>query len=194
MGAKEYISKEDNTDEYLADSHEEAVRLRYINENINIAILIGSNKISFEINDNLVKEKSISTYVGVKVFKFNDYYVIEYTPKDMQFVKKSAIVINESGKLIGEVDSNDKEKNSCISDINYVKDSNQINASVNCCIFLTRPAECWKTSSITYKINNNQLEKIENKCKMTYKKCKFFINKYKIMIQLYRYNIESVMS
>ena len=163
-GAKEYISnhiEEDNTDEYLADSHE-AVRLRYINENINIAILIGNNKISFEINDNLVKEKSISIYVGVKVFKFNDYYVIEYTPKDIQFVKKAAIVINEFGKLIGEVDSNDIEKNSCISDINYVKDSNQINASVNCCIILTRPAECWKTSSLTYKIINNQLEKIEN--------------------------------
>ena len=81
-GAKEYISnhiEEDNTDEYLADSHEEAVRLRYINENINIAILIGSNKISFEINDNLVQEKSISTYVGVKVFKFNDYYYLQQT-------------------------------------------------------------------------------------------------------------------
>lgn len=78
----------------------------------------------------------------MKVFKFNDYYVIEYTPKDIQFVKKAALVINEAGKLIGEVDSNDIEKNSRISDINYLKDSNQINASVNCCIFLTRPAEC----------------------------------------------------
>lgn len=162
-GAKEYISnhiEEDNTDEYLADSHEEAVRLRYINENINIAILIGSNKISFEINDNLVQEKSISTYVGVKVFKFNDYYVIEYTPKDAQYVLKSAIVINESGKLIGEVDSSDIGKYSCISDINYLKDSNQINASADCC-FPVRQDECGKTS-LTYKIINNQLEKIEN--------------------------------
>ena len=162
-GAKEYISnhiEEDNTDEYLADSHEEAVRLRYINENINIAILIGSNKISFEINDNLVKEKAISIYVGVKVFKFNDYYVIEYTPKDIQFVKKAAIVINESGKLIGEVDSSDIGKYSCISDINYLKDSNQINASADCC-FPVRQDECGKTS-LTYKIINNQLEKIEN--------------------------------
>lgn len=161
-GAKEYISnhiEEDNTDEYLADSHE-AVRLRYINENINIAILIGSNKISFEINDNLVQEKSISTYVGVKVFKFNDYYVIEYTPKDAQYVLKSAIVINESGKLIGEVDSSDIGKYSCISDINYLKDSNQINASADCC-FPVRQDECGKTS-LTYKIINNQLEKIEN--------------------------------
>jgi len=142
----------------LLHSFEKSIKARYNDDNINVETLLNNDKKYLKINDKLV-DVIIPYYVNaVRVFKFNDTYIIEYSNPGHQCFDDYAIIFNNSGELIGKIGFAKS-----LSNINFSKEENQINVyTIRDCGLYPAP-EKPLTNEETYELTGNELKLISNK-------------------------------
>lgn len=120
---KEYIFDtieewNDNNSIPYFSANQSSIYLKYNTNDIKIEILIGKENYT-KVNDEIIKDEYIN--YSARVFKFNNYYIVEYDNINSQFSNKHIIVLNKNGKLIGEL-----HNDSGIGDKTFSSEKNEI--------------------------------------------------------------------
>lgn len=147
-------------DEYITTKDEYVYSDDFVNIEIFIPSELNSDKIDYiKVNNSLIYSSEKHNPYSFKIFKFNNNYIIHLISLGKECDSEIAFIINQAGILIGKIEGENSKETLVFNRITFNIEKNTITNNYYRTLI---DKDNMPYKSITYKIINNQLEKIEN--------------------------------
>ena len=122
---EEYSDEDCNSRQNLFSSLFKGLKINYFDSNIHIKIdMYYVDRANITINDKKTIQPT-RNFHGVRVFKFNEYYLILFTNAGDQYSNEEVIILDKGGNVIGQIVPTVFDYNSS-SRVSFFKENNQI--------------------------------------------------------------------